>query len=266
MKVAVVLHARLEKCRETDKFGFKQKKKKYKNSLELRSIRLFLSVLVGLIESKWTQGLKGWSFWIITSRLSLIPQTVDSVCYSKTNILGMAHRDEPLSHTFGFSCNFFFLKKCLSTSVGGTQNSFWSLFWVEQVWCRKERKGRRDGASRKKNKILKNQIKIRSNPAPSTCSLLQKLFFLPTSPFPHKAPSSVSSFCCLIPPTPLLPPVSIPSVSLFLSLHDQTGRDRETVVVLAVWHYQLINPCQQLVPPPTLPPLGQKWRNPVTHQ
>lgn len=42
-------------------------------------------------------------------------------------------------------------------------------------------------------------------------------------------------------------PASILPVSLCLCLSEQTGRDRETVVVLAVWHYQLINPCQQLV-------------------
>ena len=103
----------------------------------------------------------------------------------------------------------------------------------------------------KKNKILKNQIKFRSKPAPSTCSRPANFSSPPTAPSvsAHSAASS--------PPTPipsphhhhLLPPLSIPSVSFFLSLYKQTGRDRETVVVLAVWHYQLINPCQQLVPP-----------------
>lgn len=120
------------------------------------------------------------------------------------------------------------------------------------------------------NKIFKN-TEIRSHPAPSTCPLLQNLFFFPTHPSLMRllllSAHSAASFCPPSPP-PSLPPVSIPSVSFCLSLYEQTGRDRETVVVLAVWHYQLINPCQQLVrlSPSTPTPPSLHWgRSAGTH-
>lgn len=239
LKAGVVLNARLEGCQETDQFGFKQGKKNYKSSLELTSILLFLPVLVGLIESKWTQGLKGWSSRIITSRLyrSFLVRLRLSLSaeYSR--------HESPwrttLTQVWFFSAIFFL---CV-----------WSLF---RAWCEREEDMKHQ---ERKNKICPVHLHTSS-----------KTFLSPHLP----APSHGSFFCQLIllphPPTPLLPPISIPSVSFFLSFYEQTGRDRETVVVLAVWHYQLINPCQQLVRPrhpnpPSLPPLGQEWRNPLTH-
>lgn len=53
-------------------------------------------------------------------------------------------------------------------------------------------------------------------------------------------------------------------ISLFP--HERTGKDTQAVVVLAVWHYQLINPCQQLVCllsslPVSIPSSPQWWRS-----
>lgn len=69
--------------------------------------------------------------------------------------------------------------------------------------------------------------------------LLSRFISHPTPTPPTPIPFFVNSFCCLIftptlnpPPPKLLAPIR--SVSRCLSLREQTGRDREAVVVLAV--------------------------------
>ena len=106
-----------------------------------------------------------------------------------------------------------------------------------------EKKGRR--CQEKGNKFL-NKLNYTLNP--------------PRPPLPRRSTFLALSFhfaASLFLPPPTHTHTPILSVSLCLSLDEQTGRDREIVVVLAVWHYQLINPCQQLVclpPPPFHPP------------
>lgn len=72
---------------------------------------------------------------------------------------------------------------------------------------------------------------------------------IPSFPNAHCLPFHFLFACSIISfPLILLPhPHSLRSFCHSRSVpHEPPGRDRETVVVLAVWHYQLINPRQQL--------------------
>lgn len=109
-----------------------------------------------------------------------------------------------------------------------------SMSEEDEIWS-SEKKPKRL-CSKTRRKTATKQMKLDPPPIPSfpnahclpfhflfACSIIS--FPLILLPHPH----SLRSFCHSR---------SVP--------HEPPGRDRETVVVLAVWHYQLINPRQQL--------------------